>query len=79
VFYLSDWRNGFCDCFGSCSDCLIGYFCPCIHAYMAAKSAEQGTIMGALNCFFYPCLVPLMRYQAREKRGIDVRWAVFRL
>ncbi len=72
MFYLSDWRNGFCDCFGSFSDCMIGCFCPCIHAWMAAKNAEQGTMMGCLNCFIYPWLVPLMRNQAREKRGIDV-------
>jgi hypothetical protein len=41
---------------------------------MAAKSAEQGTMMGILNCFFYPWLVPIMRNQARIKRGIDVRF-----
>ena len=41
---------------------------------MAGQSAEQGTVMSALQCFFYPCLVPLMRYQAREKRGISVRF-----
>ena len=41
---------------------------------MAGKSADQGTIMNALQCLFYPLLVPVMRHQAREKRGIDVRF-----
>ena len=43
---------------------------------MAGQSADQGTVMSALQCFFYPCLVPLMRYQAREKRGINVRFLI---
>ena len=68
----SEWRHGFWDCFGSCNDCLIGYFCPCIHACMATQSAEQGTVMGVLQCFFYPLLVPFLRCQAREKHGINV-------
>jgi hypothetical protein len=43
---------------------------------MAGESADQGTVLSAIQCFFYPALVPLMRYQAREKRGIDVRFLI---
>ena len=68
---MSEWKNGFCDCCGSMSDCLIGWCCPCIHAGMASKSAGQETLWWALQCFFYPLAVPILRNQVRESRGID--------
>jgi len=68
---MSEWKHGFCDCFGSCSDCLLGYFCPCIHAYVASEAAGQEKIWGALQCLFYPLLVPVLRHQVREDKNID--------
>ncbi len=47
---------------------------PCIHAGMAANRANQGTLMAVLQCWLYPCLVPLMRNQVRKERGIDVSY-----
>jgi len=29
-------------------------------------------LMSALQCFFYPCLVPLLRNKVREQKGIEV-------
>ena len=51
---------------------MIGYFVPCVEAGLAAKNAGQNTLISALQCFFYPLLVPIMRYQVREQRGISV-------
>lgn len=28
-------------------------------------------LMSALQCFFYPCLVPLLRNKVREAKGIE--------
>ena len=69
--FISGWKYGFCDCFGSCDDCVCGFFCPCIHACQASKAAEQGNIMSILNCLFYPFLVPFTRNNARVQHGID--------
>jgi hypothetical protein len=30
-------------------------------------------VWAALQCFFYPLLVPVLRYQVRQERGIDVK------
>jgi len=38
---------------------------------MAANSAGQGTVMAALNCLFYPLVVPFSRYSIRQDRGIE--------
>lgn len=60
------------DCCGSMPDCLIGYCVPCVEAGLASNNAGQGMLWAALQCFFYPLLVPVMRYQVREQRGIGV-------
>lgn len=54
------------------SDCLIGYCVPCVEAGLAANNAGQGMLWAGLQCFFYPLLVPILRYQVREERGIEV-------
>ncbi|RNA24607.1 PLANT CADMIUM RESISTANCE 3-like [Brachionus plicatilis] len=68
---MSEFRNGLFDCFGSLPDCLIGYCVPCLEAGLASNAAGQSIVWNALQCFFYPLLVPIMRYQIREEKGID--------
>ena len=68
---MNDWRHGLFGCFGSTSDCLIGYCCPWIHAYIANQAAGEDQVMGFLQCFFYPLLVPILRNKVRESKGID--------
>ena len=70
---MSQWKHGFLDCFGSLPDCAISYFCPCIHAAMASDAAGLSTVWSVLQCFFYPCLVPVMRNQVRESKSIEVK------
>jgi Cys-rich protein (TIGR01571 family) len=70
-FKMNYWRHGLFDCFGSTSDCLIGYCCPWIHAYIANQAAGEDQVMGFLQCFFYPLLVPILRNKVRETKGID--------
>jgi hypothetical protein len=36
----------------------------------------EDMLMSALQCFFYPCLVPLLRNKVREQKGIEVRFNV---
>jgi hypothetical protein len=43
-----------------------------VSAGIAANNAGQGTIMAALQCLFYPVLIPVMRYQVRRERNIEV-------
>lgn len=69
---LNRWKHEFCGCCENCSDCLVGFFCPCVEAGLAADRAGQGTALAVLQCIFYPLLVPLMRYQARKDRDIEV-------
>lgn len=44
---------------------------------MASQSADQGTVMGVLQCLFYPILVPLLKNTVRSQKGIDVRCTEF--
>ena len=75
TLHFREWKHGFFDCLGfGCSNCLIGYCCPWCHACLASQSSDQGICMGILQCFFYPLLVPILRCQAREKKGIEVNF-----
>lgn len=53
-------------------DCVIGYFFPPVEAALAANNSGQGLACALLQCIFYPLLLPLMRHNVREQRGIDV-------
>lgn len=59
------------------SDCCIGYWCPCFHAYMASQAGGEEQVMSILQCFFYPLLLPFLRKKVREDKGIDV--SIFKL
>ena len=71
-FFLSKWKNGVFDCFGSPKDCLIGYCLPCVSSYMASTAAGNKGVMNIVNCLCYPFAVPFLRKQVREKKKIDV-------
>ena len=43
-----------------------------LKAAMASNAAGEDMLMSALQCFFYPCLVPLLRNKVREQKGIEV-------
>ena len=66
-----EFQNSLCSCYGSCSDCALGYFCPSCYAYCTAQAAGEGMVMSVLNCLLYPLCVPCLRLSAREKQGID--------
>jgi Cys-rich protein (TIGR01571 family) len=68
---MSEWQSDFCSFFETWDDCLLGYFFPCVHAFVASDAAGQEPIWGILQCFFYPLLVPVLRNQVREEKNID--------
>ena len=68
---MAEWKYGFCDFCDSMGDCCLGYWCPCVQAYVANKAAGEEPIMGILQLIFYPLLVPVLRNKVRETKGID--------
>lgn len=71
------WKSGFCNCCESTTDCCIGFFVPCVEAGIAADKAGYGSLWAALQCLFYPLLVPVLRYQVRHEQRIDVLLFLF--
>jgi hypothetical protein len=48
---------------------------PWIEAGIAADNAKIGGVpMMILQCLFYPWLVPVLRFEAREKKQIEVKF-----
>ena len=68
---MAEWKHGLFECMESMGDCCLGYWCPCVQAYVANKAAGEEPIMGILQLIFYPLLVPVLRNKVRETKGID--------
>lgn len=71
--FRGGWKYEFCDVCGNFQDCLIGCCVPQVEAGLAANNAGQDLVWAALQCLFFPILVPLLRNQVREQQGIEVR------
>ena len=71
---MFSWKNGFFDCCGSKEDCLFAFACPCTYACVVADNDDQGIILSILQCFLYPCLIPILRHKARKSRLIEVNF-----
>ena len=46
---MAEWKYGFCDFCDSMGDCCLGYWCPCVQAYVANKAAGGETLMSVLQ------------------------------
>jgi hypothetical protein len=71
LFRFFGWKHGFFNCCGSIPDCLFAFMCPCTYACVVSDGDGQGTGLSILQCIIYPCLVPVLRYKARNSRHIN--------